>query len=415
MIKKFLLSSFILLSLHSFAQEGTASPYSYYGIGVVKFQGTVENKSMGGLGILPDSIHMNLQNPASLSALKLTTYGIGGTYNTLKLKNETTTEKARRTTLDYLAMAFPAGKLGLSLGLMPYSSVGYKIKSEKNITLPSSQIVSEISSNYGSGGVNKVFVGAGYEVTPKLSVGADLGYNFGKIETNSVYSRSDIQLATMEVNTSALNGLSFNTGAIYKSKLKKYDLVSSVTFSPGTNLKSKNTRTTSTIPYTPTVGRSVEVPVADSNIKIPTKFAFGAGLGHIKKWFVGFETTFQGVSNSGNAYASNVSFESATKIALGGYYTPNYNSFSNYLNKITYRAGFRHENTGLVINSKSINDTALTLGFGMPVGGNFSNVNVGLEYGKRGTTNVGLIQENYLNISVGLSFNDRWFVKRKYD
>ena len=58
MIKKILLSGFILLSLHSFAQEGTASPYSYYGIGVVKFQGTVENKSMGGLGILPDSIHI---------------------------------------------------------------------------------------------------------------------------------------------------------------------------------------------------------------------------------------------------------------------------------------------------------------------------------------------------------------------
>ncbi|WP_395047811.1 hypothetical protein [Flavobacterium sp.] len=415
MIKKFLLSSFILLSLHSFAQEGTASPYSYYGIGVVKFQGTVENKSMGGLGILPDSIHINLQNPASLSALKLTTFGVAGTYNTVKLKNETATEKARRTTLDYLVMAFPAGKLGLSLGLMPYSAVGYKIKKEKNITLPSSEIVSETSAYNGSGGVNKVFVGAGYKITPKLSVGADLGYNFGKIETNSVYSRSNIQFATIEVNTSTLNGVNFNGGAIYKSKLKKYDLISSATFSPSTNLKSKNTRTTSTIPYNPVIGGSQEVPVADSNIKIPAKFAFGAGLGEIKKWFVGFESTFQGSSNFGNIYASNVSFENATKIALGGYYTPNYNSFSNYLNKITYRAGFRHENTGLVINNKSINDTALTLGLGMPVGGSFSNINVGLEYGKRGTTNAGLIQENYMNISIGLSFNDRWFVKRKYD
>ena len=415
MIKKFLLSSFILLSLHSFAQEATASPYSYYGIGIVKFQGTVENKSMGELGILPDSIHINMQNPASLSALKRTTFAIGGTYNTLKLKNETTTEKARRTTLDYIVMAFPARKLGLSFGLMPYSAVGYKIKNEKNITLPSLEVVSETSAYKGSGGVNKVFVGAGYEITPKLSVGANLGYNFGKIERNSIYSRSDIQLATTEVNTSILNGLNFNAGAIYKSKLKKYDLVSSVTFSPGTNLKSKNTRNISTIPYTPNVGGFREIVVPDSNIKIPSKLAFGAGIGEVKKWFVGFESTFQGLGNYGSIYGPSVSVENATKISLGGYYIPNYNSFANYFNKVTYRAGFRHENTGLVINNKSINDTALTLGFGMPVGGNFSNINLGLEYGKRGTTNSGLIQENYFNISIGLSFSDRWFVKRKFD
>ena len=415
MIKKILLSGFILLSLPSFAQEGTASPYSYNGIGIVKFQGTVENKSMGGLGILPDSIHINLQNPASLSALKLTTFSIAGTYNTVKLKNEATVEKATRTTLDYLAMAFPIGKLGVSLGLMPYSAVGYKIKNEKNITLPSSQVVTETLANNGTGGVSKVFVGAGYKITPKLSVGADMGYSFGKTESSSVYSRTDIQFATMEVNTATLNGLNFNSGAIYKSKLKKYDLVSSVTFSPATNLKSKNTRSTSTVPFAPSGEGIQETPIANSIIKIPTKFAFGAGLGEIKKWFIGFESTFQGSSNPGNTNNPNATFENATKIALGGYYIPNYNSFSNYLNKITYRAGFRHENTGLVIKNNPINDTALTLGFGLPVGGNVSNVNIGLEYGKKGTKKAGLIQENYMNISIGLSFNDRWFVKRKFD
>ena len=39
MIKKILLSSFLFFSLHSFAQEGTASPYSFYGVGEIKFKG----------------------------------------------------------------------------------------------------------------------------------------------------------------------------------------------------------------------------------------------------------------------------------------------------------------------------------------------------------------------------------------
>jgi len=55
------------------------------------------------------------------------------------------------------------------------------------------------------------------------------------------------------------------------------------------------------------------------------------------------------------------------------------------------------------------------MGLGFPVSGTFSNINVGLEMGKKGTKYYGLVEENYFNISVGLSFSERWFIKRKYD
>jgi hypothetical protein len=55
----------------------------------------------------------------------------------------------------------------------------------------------------------------------------------------------------------------------------------------------------------------------------------------------------------------------------------------------------------------------MTLGFGLPLNGTFSNVNLGFEFGKRGTTNAGLIEENYTNISLGFTFNDEWFRRRK--
>jgi hypothetical protein len=82
---------------------------------------------------------------------------------------------------------------------------------------------------------------------------------------------------------------------------------------------------------------------------------------------------------------------------------------------VTYRAGFNYENTGLIINNESINNYGITFGLGLPLGGSFSNINVGFEYGKRGTTNSGLIEENYTNVFISLSLNDRWFVKRKYE
>ena len=127
MIKKFILPVFFLLALTAQAQQATSSPYSYYGIGDVRFKGTAENRLMGGLSVFPDSIHVNIQNPASYASLLLTTYTVGGSFNATKLKTASKNEKAQRSTLDYMAVGIPLGKSGLGFGLIPYSAVGYRI------------------------------------------------------------------------------------------------------------------------------------------------------------------------------------------------------------------------------------------------------------------------------------------------
>jgi hypothetical protein len=150
--------------------------------------------------------------------------------------------------------------------------------------------------------------------------------------------------------------------------------------------------------------------------------SFGSGFGEVKKWLVGAEVTFLNTSVTSNRFTDieGSKFENATRYSLGGYFIPNYNSYSKYYKRITYRAGLRYENTGLVIvrpglEDKSITDFAANIGFGLPLGGIFSKINVGFEMGKRGTTYYNLVEENYFNISVGLSLSDRWFVKRKFD
>lgn len=416
MIKKFILPICFLFSLVSFAQEGTSSPYSFYGIGDVKFKGTAENRAMGGLTIFSDSIHINFQNPASYSGLKLTTLSIGGSYLTTKLKTSSQEEKARRTTLDYLAVGIPMGKFGAGFGLLPYSSVGYKVQT---ITEGPPQTIRKYS---GTGGLNKAFLGLGYAITPKFSIGADLSYNFGKIETTSLGFVEDVQYGTREKNVSDMNGVSFTTGLIYQSKISsKLSIFSSLTFSPESKLKSSNNRKIATIQYI-TSGAEIVVDEEDVNaenttIKLPSKFSFGAGIGESKKWMIGTEITHQQSSNLANRFndIDDVKFENAVKYNVGGYYIPNYNSFSSYWNKVTYRGGLRYENTGLIINNESINDLAMTLGLGFPIPGALSNINVGFEFGKKGTTNANLVQENYANISIGLSFNDKWFTKKLYN
>lgn len=420
MIKKIILGISLLFSTVLLAQEGTASPYSFYGIGDVKFKGTNENRAMGTVGVFVDSIHVNLQNPASYSFLKYTSLTVGGANTRTTFKTNSQEEKAQRTTLDYLAVGLPLGKAGVSFGIIPYSAVGYKVQRVRTADNIFGESETRTETFQGEGGLNKVFLGGAYKITPKLSFGMDLQYSFGGIETKSIVFITDpaIAVGSRTKNESTYSGFSVTTGLFYHTKLKNnLEWSNSFTFTPESNLNSNNSRNVALVTYGITgaefIGDNSDVEVADSKFKIPSKVSFGTAFGKSKKWFVGTEVTLQG-KNDG-ASQENVGFESASRFAVGGFYIPKYNSFRNYFERIVYRAGFRHENTGLIVNNQSIRDTGVSFGFGFPVGTSISNINLGFEYGKKGTTSNNLIQENYFNINIGLSFSDRWFVKPKYD
>lgn len=434
MIKKLVVVFVAFFAIQSYAQEGTASPYSFYGIGSLKFKGTVENRAMGGLSIYTDSVHVNLRNPAAYVApnLKLwdeesrpVKFSVAGSHSSLKLKANSGEAKVSSTTFDYLAMSMPVGKFGVGFGLVPYTSVGYKLEDSEN---------SVIQNRYrGEGGVNRAFFGLGYQITNKLSVGVDINYNFGNIQNSVIEFAYDedgnlVQYQTRENNRSDLSGLNMNLGLTYKTMVSdKLELQAGLTYSPQSSLTSLNERSYATIVINATNGQEFVVNEVDAelesqgldetDLKLPSRFSFGTGIGAPRKWFVGAEYTIQNTSAFSNPIVSinNANFVNASKFSFGGFYIPNYNSFSSYWKRATYRAGFHAENTGLQINGEKINEFGISFGVGLPVGNVFSNVNLGFEFGKRGTTEQNLIQENFFNMNLSLSLNDRWFQKRKYN
>ncbi len=396
------------------AQQGTSSPYSFYGIGEVRFRGTVENRLMGGVSIFPDSLHVNILNPATYASLQMSTYTAGGTSSYTKLSSSQKNEKAQRSTLDYMAVGIPLKNAGFGFGLIPYSSVGYRIRNENS--------EGTVNRYDGTGGVNKVFLGYGHKLTSNLSIGLDANYNFGRIETKNIQKIPDVQFGTQELNTSELSGFNVNLSAIYQRKLnQKLNVFGSLIYTPKSKLQSKNSRIISSVLYSdffdPQDVDQLDEIKNSYTIKLPSKVTFGLGVGQNKKWMLGSEVTFQKNSRFGNRTQdiSNVIYRDAVKYNLGGYYIPDASAFSNYLKKITYRGGFRYENTGMTINNQDLKDYALSAGLGLPLGGAFSNINIGVEYGKRGTAKASLVEENYTNFLLSLSLNDRWFIKRKYD
>lgn len=422
MIKNIVAAFCLLCSAVTFSQQTNSSPYSYYGTGDLKFKGTAENRAMGGLGIIADSIHLNLQNPGTYAHLKLATFTVAGSNSATTFKSSTGTDNANRTTLDYLAVGLPFNKLGIAFGLMPYTSVGYRIQN----TAAGNDELNRFRRFEGEGGLNRVFAGAAYRITPKFSIGADFQYFFGNIDTKSIISIPDfgVQYPVRELNQAYYNGASVNIGANFQTMInKKYNWETSATYMPSGTLGGTIERQTAAIAIAndgrETVVNQVDIGRSGGDVKMPARATFGSGIGKPRSWFAGAEYTFQESNEFGNRFdnISDAGFESSHRMSAGGYYIPNFNSFTSYFSRMTYRAGFKYEKTGLVINNQSVNDYSFTLGFGFPmnstIGG--SNINLGFEYGKRGTTNANLVQENYLNIFVSLSLNDRWFIKRKYD
>ncbi len=413
MLKRILVGFFILISSISVAQEGTTSPYSFYGIGSLNFRGTAENRTMGGISVYSDSIHLNLQNPAGLSQLRLVNYSISASHERDTEKTDNETQKLQTTSFDYLAVGIPLARgIGASFGVLPYTSVGYSILDEGEVS----------TTQYnGEGGLNRVFLAIGSKVFKGLSVGVDVDYNFGNIQNTSVTTLPDIERGTRETNRANVSGLSLNFGAQYRTMVSEnLEFSGSITYTPETNFTSENSRTIGTIFVTnngniPIDSRDVDVD--DTEFTFPSQFTVGLGIGKPKKWFVGAEYTDQKTSNFSNQTfeIENVTFNDAAKYRLGGFYIPNYNAIGNYWKRVVYRAGVRFEESGLNINGEDINEFGISFGVGVPVGRIFSNINLGLEVGRRGTKNAGLVQENFFNAFLSLSLNDRWFEKRYYD
>ncbi len=413
MIRKILVIVLVFVAITSNAQEGTSSPYSFYGIGLQKFKGTVENRSMGGLSVVTDSIHLNLQNPASFGELRLTAYALGASYNNFKISNENESSSGDNASLDYLAVGIPAGKFGFGFGVIPLTSVGYELN----------DVTEDTERQFtGKGGLNKVFLAAGVKVNKNLSLGLDFNYNFGNIENKAILRRSGVQFDTREITTSDLSAFSLSFGLVYNTMIsEKLQLSASVVSTPSFELASENTRELATIVIGNTGQEGVverqDVQIDDQDIDLPAEFKFASGIGENKKWFVGAEYVYLDSGKFTNALFNqdNVTYESGSKFKLGGFYVPKYNSLTNYLSRVVYRAGLRYEETGLVIDGNSIDEFGMSFGVGLPVGRLFSNLNIGFEYGQRGTTDFGLVKEEFFNVSIGLSLNDKWFRKIKFN
>ena len=76
--------------------------------------------------------------------------------------------------------------------------------------------------------------------------------------------------------------------------------------------------------------------------------------------------------------------------------------------------GIRYEMSYLVLRGHQLNEFGISIGTEFPIRKSRTTISLTAEYGTRGTVDFGLLRESFINFSLGVSINEKWFYKRRY-
>lgn len=422
---------FIVLILpvsNLFGQKAsTSSPYSKFGIGEIRGSQLPQTRAMGGIatGVRHIGVfsNINTENPASYSGIQYTTIDAGVFGNIAQLSNQTKSENSYNFALSHINFGFPLGRAGgLSIGILPYSDVGYNYRVDDILD---TSVVNKVYA--GEGGTNAAYLGYGVRVNQNLSVGVNFNYLFGKLtHVRSVeFLNQPGALNSREDRDNFIHGFSLGYGAQYFKPLSNnYILVLGYSGSAGSNLHSKQDVLTIRTPTSVSDGTD-NLPVdtisffegSKERISMPFRHSAGFTLTKGHKWMVGADINYETWSDFSQGGVVQ-GLRDSYGVAIGGQITPDPTSVS-YFGVIDYRLGLSYKKTFVHINNEGVNQTAVTLGLGLPLpslfGLSFNKVNVAAEIGQLGRVSNHLIRERFVNFSLGFTLNDSWFRRPTYD
>ena len=409
-ITKHLLALAIILSssMAIFAQN-VMTPYSRYGYGILQDNATSAQRSMGGVGYAMNSgRQINAMNPASYASTDSLTFlfDIGISATALWSKEGDKSGSNFGGGLDYITMQFPISKyMGASIGLIPFSSVGYSFGNE---------IIHGSNTYEGTGGLNQLYAGVSGKFFNHFSLGINASYLFGTT-INDIYVYTSSGSTSLFERVMQVRDWRLQAGAQYSFNINSKNRVTlGAVYSPGKDLLGKtwgmkydidSDTKPDTIGFTKTKGK----------YSLPHSIGGGINYEWDNRLMAEVDFTYQNWKDAKYSALENFEptrFDNRWEISAGLQYTPKLRG--NYAQRIQYRlGGFYNHDYLLINNTNNIQEYGVTAGVGLPVNGFKTIVNIGLEYRHRQATPNPLVKENFLNITLGVNFNESWFWKNK--
>ena len=433
------------------AQNGVNSPYSRYGFGLLSDQSTSANKGMGGLSYgLRNKYQINVGNPASYSAIDSLTFlfDAGITLQNAKFDNGSIKMNTKNSSLDYLAFQFRMFKnIGMTAGFLPYSKINYSFSSSEKVREDEEGTVYSYESFAGDGGLNQAFLGVGGEVFKGFSIGANVSYLWGDLNhtIKNSYSSSTVW-SILRSYTSEIKTYKADFGIQYSKTFNTKHMVTvGATYSLGHNVKADAYKIQQSLDES-SGSSSVMTQRIDTianAYQIPHCFGIGFTYVYDKRLTVGMDYTLQKWANvkyphfttkpkeDGNTNlpaeliehttGSNVDYENwkfnnSYKLAIGMEYVPSFTARSIF-KRMRYRLGGYYSDPYVKVKGADTREYGIGGAVVVPIFNTHSSktsfLTVSAEYVNVNPKVNNLIKENYLKLSVGLTFGELWFLKWK--
>ena len=409
----------------AWAQGGTNSPYSQFGIGALSDQSQSMSRGMNGVGYgLRQGNNVNTLNPASYSGVDSLTMlfdmGVSGQfthYEEGKLRRN-----ASLASFEYVVGSFRAWKnVGVSFGLLPYSSVGYEYATSSR-----DQNLGQLTESFtGSGGLHEVFLGFGWRLLKPLSIGVNAGYLWGSID-RSVLPDADATANSLRKNYStSVSNYKLDIGAQWVQPIGRFDrLTLGAVVGLGHNLKNDAEMTIVSTNQLSNSSDTTALKLTDA-FELPMSFGVGAAYQHAGKLTLAADFTLDKWGDvkfptfTGNEYKLQSGLlKDRMKINVGLDWLPNPSQMGGrFLEHVHYRLGAGYATPYYYINGKEgPKELSVSAGFGIPIvnmHNNRSVLNISGQWVRSSATD--FLTENYFRINIGVTFNERWFMKWKVD
>lgn len=410
----------ILLPGVAIAQNNTNSPYTRYGYGDLSDQSFGNSKAMGGIAFgLRDGAQINPLNPASYTAIDSLTFLFEGgvSLQNMNISGSGVKLNAKNSSFDYLAMQFRLHpRIAMSIGLLPFSNVGYSVSDSKV-----DNGVSQTRSFTGDGGLHQLYGGIGVKVLKNLSLGVNASYFWGDITRTRtiIYPATSESYSYIQQMGVSISDYKLDFGTQYTLDFnKKHSMTIGAVFSPKHKLNNDYTVTTQV--------STTNSNNLDATLELPNTFGVGFTYNYDKRLTVGADYSLQqwsktkfGVNTSDDAvredFNETYTYCNRHKVSVGAEYIPNLMGRS-YLSHIKYRLGAYYTTPYYKIGGKeATREYGVTAGFGLPVPRSRSILSISGQFVRISGQESAFVNENIFRVSIGLTFNERWFFKRRVE
>ncbi len=391
------------------AQNSTSSPFSMFGIGELETRDFGRTTGMGNVGIGFQSRNfLNRKNPAALSGIDTLTFilDVSGAMKFSEFR--TVSQKAKTSNFNFknLAAGVRISKIWTSsMGLSPYSNVGYEEIVEQPVIGSYPQVLNVTYS--GSGGVNKFYWANAFEVVRGLSFGVTSSFIFGNI----VHNEEMVNVMSIK-NTANLSKIYFDFGMQYSHWFGQFTrVVVGGTYGYKTDISVSHKESVSSGSY---LLKNQALP--DTKSYIPQSYGAGFSILRNKRdaeWIFAADYQYQNWSVDKSRYKT-LKYTDSRVYSVGLQMTPNTKRPESYLQAVRFQLGACYNQSYLMVDGYQQDDYSVSVGVGLPFR-NRSFVNVAANFGESRTGHKGGISERYALISVNLSLIEIWFAKRQWE